>query len=112
VIYHVCKTADWHAAKSTGQYTGSADDTRDGYIHFSAAEQLRESVARHRAGQTDLILLAVDPDALGDALKWEPSRDDLLFPHLYGPLPVGAVVAEHNLPLGPAKVHIFPADIP
>ena len=112
MIYHVCKAADWLAAKSTGQYTGSADDTRDGFIHFSALAQLRESVARHRAGQDGLVLLTVDPDALGDALKWEPSRDDVLFPHLYGPLPVTAVVEEHALPLGPAKVHIFPANIP
>ena len=112
MIYHVCKAADWHAAETTGQYTGSADDTRDGFIHFSAAEQLRESVARHRAGQDGLVLLVVDPEALGDALKWEPSRGGALFPHLYGALPATAVVASHDLPLGPDNVHVFPADIP
>ena len=112
MIYHVCKAADWHAANAVGRYTGSADDTRDGFIHFSAAEQLRESVARHRAGQDGLVLLVVDPEALGDALKWEPSRGGALFPHLYGALPVAAVVATHDLPLGPGGVHVFAADIP
>lgn len=112
MIYHVCKAADWQAAKATGPYTGTADDTRDGFIHFSAAEQLRESVARHRAGQDGLVLLVVDPDALGDALKWEPSRGGALFPHLYGALPATAVVATHDLPLGPDNRHLFPADIP
>jgi uncharacterized protein (DUF952 family) len=112
VIYHVCKAADWQAAKTAGTYTGSADDTRDGFIHFSGRDQLRESVARHRAGQEGLVLLVVDADRLGDALKWEPSRGGALFPHLYGPLPINAVMAEHDLPLGADNLHVFPADIP
>ena len=109
MIYHVCKAADWEAAKATGAYTGSADDTRDGFIHFSARAQLRESVAKHRAGQPGLVLLVVDPAPLSDSLKWEPSRGGALFPHLYGPLPISAVIAVHGLPLGADGVHVFPA---
>ncbi|NQV81171.1 MAG: DUF952 domain-containing protein [Alphaproteobacteria bacterium] len=111
MIYHVCKAADWVLAQTAGHYTGSADDTRDGFIHFSALAQLRESVARHRAGQNGLVLLVVDPAPLGETLKWEPSRGGALFPHLYGALPLSAVVASHDLPLGPDGAHVFPADI-
>jgi len=112
VIYHVCRAADWLAAKADGPYTGSADDARDGFIHFSGGNQLRESVARHRPGQDGLVLLMVEPDRLGSALKWEASRGGVLFPHLYGPLPVSAVMEERDLPLGSDGVHAFPPDIP
>jgi uncharacterized protein (DUF952 family) len=112
VIYHVCSAADWLAAKADGPYTGSADDARDGFIHFSDGNHLRGSVARHRPGQDGLVLLMVEPDLLGSALKWEASRGGVLFPHLYGPLPVSAVMAEYDLPLGSDGVHAFPPDIP
>ena len=109
LIFHVCKKADWEAAQASGvSYGGSADDLRDGFIHFSAADQLETSVAKHRAGQTGLLLLAVDPERLGDALKWEPSRGGALFPHLYGSLSPEAVVWAHDLPLGPEGRHVFP----
>lgn len=98
-IYHVCKKEDWLRAKASGRYDGSADDRRDGFIHFSNGAQLRESVAKHRAGQDGLVLLSVDAGALGAALKWEPSRGGALFPHLYGALPVGAVTRVDDLPL-------------
>ncbi len=112
VIYHVCEKANWQAARAAGRYAGSADDARDGFIHFSAVAQLRESVAKHRAGQDGLVLLAVDAAALGGALKWEPSRGGALFPHLYGDLPVAAVTVEIDLPLGADGLHVFPDDIP
>ena len=67
-----------------------------------------ESAARHRAGQSDLVLLTVDPASLGEALKWEPSRAGQLFPHLYGPLPVTAVLRVDDLPLGDDGRHVFP----
>ena len=72
---------------------GAPIDSRDGYIHFSTAEQAVETAAKHFAGTDDLLLVAVDADALGPALKWEPSRGGALFPHLYGALPLdsGAV---------------------
>jgi uncharacterized protein (DUF952 family) len=107
-IYHVTAWDAWRAALAAGSYAGSADDRRDGFIHFSARAQRVESVARHRAGQSGLVLLSVDPDALGAALKWEPSRGGALFPHLYGPLPVEAVLRADDLPLGPDGRHRFP----
>ncbi|MDF2096802.1 DUF952 domain-containing protein [Aquibaculum arenosum] len=106
-IYHVCRAEDWAAAGANGGYCGSADDLRDGFIHFSTAAQVRESVAKHRAGQEGLVILAVEAEALGNALRWEPSRGGQLFPHLYGPLPPEALRWERPLPLGPDG-HIFP----
>ncbi|WP_163366718.1 DUF952 domain-containing protein, partial [Klebsiella aerogenes] len=77
-------------------------------IHFSTATQMRETAARHFAGQDGLLLVAVDGDALGNALRYEPSRGGDLFPHLYGPLPVAAVRSVRPLPLGPEGRHLFP----
>jgi len=107
-IYHVCRAEDWAAAEATGAYRGSADDRRDGFIHFSTAAQVVESVAKHRAGQEGLVLLAVEAAALGEALKWEPSRGGQLFPHLYGPLAPAAVRWTRPLPLGADGRHRFP----
>jgi uncharacterized protein (DUF952 family) len=106
-IYHMCKLAEWQAAQATGAYPGSSQDAADGFIHFSTAAQVKESAAKHRAGQDGLILLEVDAGLLGAALKWEPSRGGHLFPHLYGPLPVAAVVKAHDLPLVDGT-HRFP----
>ena len=108
LIFHMCRRDEWDAARSQGTYPGSSQDQQDGFIHFSTAEQLPESARRHRAGQPDIVLLAVDPAALGDALKWEPSRRGALFPHLYGPLPVSAVHWAGDLPLGDDGLHILP----
>jgi uncharacterized protein (DUF952 family) len=91
MIYKICDRAAWDAAARAGVYRGSEVDARDGFIHFSAAAQLGETAARHFAGQTDLMLVAVDGDVLGAALKWEKSRGGDLFPHLYATLPVAAV---------------------
>ena len=97
-IYKICARALWRAAEAEGQFTGTADDGRDGFIHFSAAAQLAETAAKHFAKQADLMLVAVDGGALGSALKWEPSRGGALFPHLYGPLPLSAVRWTRPLP--------------
>lgn len=107
-IYHMAKEADWHVAEASGHYGGSADDLRDGFIHFSTASQVKESAARHRAGQRGLVLLFVKAEILGPALKWEPSRGGQLFPHLYSELPAGAVHRAVPLPLGPDGLHVFP----
>lgn len=107
-IYHVCKREEWEAESASGAYAGSAQDARDGFIHFSGPDQVKESTAKHRAGQDGLVLLAVDSAKLGDALKWEPSRGGALFPHLYGKLPRDAVISVHDLPLGPDDLHRFP----
>ena len=108
-VYKIMATGEWAAAKASGVYEGSAHDRRDGFIHFSTAGQAAETAAKHFSGQADLVLLAVDPAPLGDVLKWEPSRGGTLFPHLYAPLPVSAVVAIHDLPLSPDGRHRFPA---
>lgn len=92
-IYKICPAPAWREAERQGVYRGSADDLRDGFIHFSVALQVAATARKHFFGQTGLFLIAVDADALGDTLRWEPSRDDQLFPHLYGDLDLGAVVA-------------------
>ncbi len=91
-VFKICGREEWQAAEAAGRYGGNADDARDGFIHLSAKDQVAGTLARHYAGKTDLVLVSVDPDALGAALRWEPSRGGALFPHLYGPLPVSAVV--------------------
>jgi uncharacterized protein (DUF952 family) len=108
LIYHMCRRAEWAAAEAAGVYRGSSQDAADGFIHFSTAEQIRESARKHRAGQGDLVLVTVDAARLGAALRWEPSRGGGLFPHLYGALPLEAVLRVDPLPLGPDGVHVFP----
>jgi uncharacterized protein (DUF952 family) len=101
-IYKICARAAWREAERAGLYRGSDVDMRDGFIHFSTAAQVAETAAKHFAGQTDLMLVTVDTDLLGDALgpalKWEKSRGDDLFPHLYAALPVAAVRYAQPLP--------------
>lgn len=110
-IFHMCRADEWRAAQDSGAYPGSSQDQADGFIHFSTAIQLRVSAAKHRAGQTGLVLLTVDPELLGEALTWEPSRGGQLFPHLYGELPVSAVLRSDPLNIGADGVHQFPADL-
>jgi len=109
LIYHMCRREEWEAARAEGLYRGSSQDRADGFIHFSTADTVVESAAKHRAGQRGLVLIAVEPARLGPALKWEKSRGDLLFPHLYGPLPTAEVASVRDLPLGGDGRHIFPA---
>jgi uncharacterized protein (DUF952 family) len=107
-IYKICTAAEWAEAEHAGVYRGSAVDLKDGFIHFSTAEQAAETAAKWFAGQRDLVLVAVDADVLGDKLKWEPSRGGALFPHLYGDLDVKAVLRVDPLPLGSDGRHVFP----
>jgi uncharacterized protein (DUF952 family) len=104
----MCRQDEWQAAQSSGRYHGSSNDLADGFIHFSTAAQVAASAAKHRAGQRDLVLVAVDPAALGPALRWEPARGGALFPHLYGALPLAAVAWTAPLPLGSDGRHRFP----
>lgn len=91
-------TADQMAAlKKDGSFAGAPVDLQDGYIHLSTADQLQETLDKHFAGQKGLWLAAVDLDALGDIVKWEPSRGGQLFPHIYGPLPLNVVTAYSEL---------------
>lgn len=114
-IYTLVRQADWRAAEAAGAYAGSADDARDGFLHFSTAAQLRASAAKHRAGIPDLLMVEADTALLGDALKWEPASGGKrpgLFPHLYAPLPLSAVVRVVPLPLGADGLHRFPDGVP
>lgn len=90
-IYKILAADEWRAAERAGVYRGSADDKRDGFIHFSSAEQTLGTYEKYFSGKPDLVLAAIDAAALGAALKWEASRGGALFPHLYGDLPLSAV---------------------
>jgi uncharacterized protein (DUF952 family) len=107
-IYKILSETMWRDAQRAGVFHGSEVDLRDGYIHFSTAGQAMETAAKHFAGQCDLVLLEVDADALGEALKWEPSRGGALFPHLYAPLDVKQVRRADPLSLGDDGRHVFP----
>jgi uncharacterized protein (DUF952 family) len=108
IIYKILPLPLWQDAQRAGVFRGAAIDLTDGYIHFSTAEQAAETAAKHFAGQTDLMLLQVDTDTLGDALKWEPSRGGALFPHLYAELDVKHVRRADPLPIGTDGRHVFP----
>ena len=97
-VYKICGRQEWRTAEAAGQFRGSAVDLHDGFIHFSTASQVAETATKHFAKQSDLVLIAVDGDTLGAALKWERSRNDDLFPHLYVALPLSAVRWARPLP--------------
>jgi uncharacterized protein (DUF952 family) len=99
-IYKILPLSEWEAARTSGRFEGSAIDRQDGYIHFSTAAQAQETAQRHFHGQAGLVVLEVDADDLGEALRWEPSRGGALFPHLYGPLDAAKVRAVTEAPLG------------
>ena len=109
LIYKICPEALWQEAELAGRFEGAPVDLADGYIHFSTGAQLHETLARHFSGQTQLLLIAIDDETLGAALRYEPSRGGALFPHLYGPLDLNAVVWVQPLPLGTDGLHQFPA---
>lgn len=109
VVYKICPLQSWLAARSSGALSPSEDDQRDGYVHLSAAHQVKGSLARHFAGRPDLVLLAVNVDVLpAGALVWEESRDGQLFPHLYGVLSVDLVSRMLDLPLDDQGRHQLP----
>jgi uncharacterized protein (DUF952 family) len=107
IIYKISTRSLWDEAERTGAFVGAPVDRADGFIHFSTADQVRETAARHFAGQGDLLLVAVDAAALGAALRYEPSRGGALFPHLYGTLLLSAVLWVKPLAVGP-EGHLFP----
>ncbi len=112
VIYKVMEAGEWRGAEAAGVYHGSADDARDGFIHLSTADQLPGTLAKHFAGRDGLVLIAVDPAALGGKLVWEPSRRGELFPHLYAPLPASAAFWSKPIARGDDGAHELPADLP
>jgi uncharacterized protein (DUF952 family) len=120
ILYKICTAKEWREAERAGAFHGSEVDIRDGYIHLSAPDQVVETAAKHFAPppnsplqgaerrEADLVLVAVDSAALGLALKWEPARGGVPFPHVYGPLRLDAVVWVKPLRLGPDGRHEFP----
>lgn len=110
LIFKVCDAASWDRAVAVGSFSGSADDRRDGFIHFSTAAQLAGTLAKHFAGRDDLVLIAVEAEALGDGLNWEPSRGGDLFPHLYAPLPTAAALWARPLQRDASGRHIVPPE--
>ena len=107
LIFKIVGAQGWRAAEAAGVFSGAPVDLADGYIHFSTAEQAPETAQKWFAGRDDLVLAAIEAEALGPALRWEPSRGGALFPHLYAPLPLTAVVWARPLPLGADGRHWF-----
>lgn len=99
-IYKILPRPEWEAARTSGRFEGSAIDLQDGYIHFSTADQAQETARRHFHGQAGLVVLEIEADDLGEALRWEPSRGGALFPHLYGALDAAVVRTVTDAPLG------------
>jgi uncharacterized protein (DUF952 family) len=111
LVYKILAEAAHEAAKGEGRFLGTSDDLRDGYIHLSAGHQVAGTLAKHFPGQEDLLLLTLDTDKLGPALKWEPSRGGEDFPHLYGPLDLAAIVKVDALQLDDDNRHILPEGV-
>lgn len=107
-IYKITTRVQWAAAEQTGYFTGAPVDLQDGYIHFSTADTVTETATKHFSGQNDLLLVAVDASALGDALRYEISRGGKAFPHLYANLQLTAVRWVKDLPLNSDGKHQFP----
>lgn len=111
IIYKVCPKADYQEAKTDGLYYGTPADHEDGYMHFSTAAQLGETLEKHYAGQSDLVLLYIDVERVENHLKWEPARDGDLFPHLYSELNMDHVLQTHELQTDEHGRFILPDDI-
>ncbi len=115
LIFKIFRPAEWAALRAAGQTEGAPIDVADGYIHFSTATQAEETAAKHFANAGDLMLIAVEAEPLGEALKWEPSRGDQLFPHLYRPMkmadvhwaqPLPEINGAHQFPAGLAEADV------
>lgn len=111
LVYKIVTSEQWAEAEKAGVFKGAPVDLADGYIHFSTADQVTETAAKHFAGMEDLLLVAVETEVLGKALLFEPSRGGALFPHLYANLPLAAVRSTQPLPLGADGRHQFSDDL-
>lgn len=107
--YKLLSEQEFAAWRDSGLFDGSAVDRADGYIHLSTRAQTAETAAKHFAGTDPLMLVMVDLAALGDTVRWEPSRGGALFPHVYGPIPASAIAGKSRLRLGDDGRHAFPA---
>lgn len=111
-VYKIISEAEWAKAIERQEFKGAEIDLRDGFIHLSTADQVRETVARHFGGYDDLLILSVNSDLYEEDIKWEPSRGGDLFPHLYRSLPVQDVERVDRLKLDDSGVHLFPEYVP
>ena len=109
-IYKIFRAPEWASLRANGETTGAPIDVADGYVHFSTAQQVAETAAKHFAGEENLFLLALDANELGDDLRWEASRGGALFPHLYRALKIEDIHLAHPLPLVDGT-HQFPAGL-
>ena len=107
--FKVLTRTQWDQFRADGIFAGAPVDVADGYIHLSARDQVTGTLAKHFAGQDDLVLAMVDLSALGGIVKWEVSRGGALFPHIYGDLPMAAVTTKAKIRLGEDGAHILPA---
>jgi uncharacterized protein (DUF952 family) len=107
LIYKILPAADWDTAVTDGVFKGSPVDLDDGFIHFSDGRQAQETASKWFRGQAGLVLVAVEAEALGEALKWEPSRGGDLFPHLYAPLAANLALWARPLAVDPEGVPIL-----
>ncbi len=105
-VYKLLERADWESIEGQAEWDGSDVDLRDGFIHFSAADQVAETLRKHFATATELVLLGISTNAV--ELTWEPSRGGALFPHLHGPLPLDAIDSVQHLPRGPGGHELPP----
>jgi uncharacterized protein (DUF952 family) len=112
LIYKIVPAALWRAAQALAEFDGAPVDLADGYIHFSTARQVRDTAAKHFAGERDLLLVSVEAERLGDALRYERSRGGDLFPHLYGKLQFADVLRVDALPLRDDGTHDFTGLLP
>lgn len=110
LVYKIFREPEWQAMRDAGQSTGAPIDLSDGFVHLSTGEQAAETAAKHFAGQSELVLLAFESEAMGPELKWEPSRGGALFPHLYRALQLKEVLWARPLPLVDGQ-HAFPENI-
>lgn len=110
-IYKLLSRDLWLEAEERGRFDGSEVDLKDGFIHFSTGGQLRETARRHFAGARGLVLVAVDPATLGTSLRWEASRGGDLFPHLYEPMSLDAVLYVEDVETMADGSHHFPDSV-
>ena len=105
-VFKVCEEDEWEGAKNNEFFAGSKSDLRDGFIHFSTLEQLKETLDKHFKFKSPLYLLEVETDDL--EIEWEISRNNQLFPHLYEPLPLNTVKNVYRIIVDAEGTHIIP----
>jgi uncharacterized protein (DUF952 family) len=110
IIYKILRADEWANLRDNGVSDGAPIDQQDGYIHFSTSDTVAETASKHFSGEDDLMLLAYNDADLGEALKYEKSRGDMLFPHLYAPLELNSALWIEPLPLIDG-IHSFPKDM-